>query len=54
MYLPNLKTVALQVHDIIYGSSKKIRAVPVYVTLPVPKLESLICILPMTVCVYVR
>ena len=53
MYLPNLKTVDrsfTRSWDNI-GSSKKIPAVPVYVTLPIPKLESLICILPLTVCV---
>jgi len=43
MYVPNLKTVALPVREII-GGSKKIPAVPVYVTLPIPKLELLICI----------
>jgi len=53
MYVPNLKTVALPVPEII-GRSKKIPAVPVYVTLTIPKLESLICILPLTLCVYLR
>jgi len=43
MYVPNLKTVALPVPEII-GGSKKIPAIPVYVTLTIPKLESLICI----------
>ena len=43
--MPNLKTVALPVPEIdLIGGSKKIPAVPVYVTLPIPKLELLICI----------
>jgi len=52
-YLPILKTVALPVLEII-GGNKKIPTVPVYVTLSIPKLESLICILPLTVWVYLR